>query len=253
MAEPGAGDDNDELTVYVQNDTLQRTTPWVIRDYAERGALTKAQKAEIAARFELSTGLVEDLSRLVGNSLDKESATSLARVSRCKAVMRGRERLEEVARIARRIRLDRASIEEHLARLSTDFDETGRAAPLLQALKDELRTIRSTIDTLEAKTDEVAVIANGVAELAPDDRRKTSDMRRVHVVRSCCYIFEDADRPVSYTTVSHEPGQPQRRGPLIDLVNAVTLMVTDPPTTLSDETVRRDIDLFKKLRREGRI
>jgi len=78
-------------------------------------------------------------------------------------------------------------------------------------------------------------------------------MRREYVVRSCCYVWEDAGRKVTYTTVSHEPGEPQRRGELVEFVNAVVPLVTDPPTTLSVETIRRDIDLFKKLCAKGVI
>lgn len=243
----------DQQGFYIHDDTLQRTAPWIIRDYKELGALSEAQKAEIAAQFDLEPEIVQELSVLVGNSLDTSSVVSLVKVSRRTAVSRGRKRLEEAARLARRMNADHAAIQNHLSGLSTEFDAAQLAAPLLAALRDNLAAIGPTVTDLEGWIDELAGIDHGLASIEPDDKRRARDMRREHVVRSCCYIWEDAGRIVGYTTVSHEPGAPQRRGTLIDLVNTVIRLVTDPPTGLSGETLRRDIDRFKKLRSLGRI
>ncbi len=244
---------SDEPKIYINDDTQKRTPPWVIRDYQEKGALTDEAKAKIAKQFDLKPELVEELSILVGNSLDEESVVSLAKVTREKAVLRARSRLEDAARLARRMSFDHASVERHLSRLQTYFDDSETAAPLLAALQDELDGIQTILDSLEARINELARIEHGVAEIKPDDKRKASDKRREHVVRSCCYIWEDAGRTVGYTSSSYGPKHQRRRGLLVDLVHAVTLNVTNPPTELPVETIRSDIDNFKNLRNKGYI
>jgi hypothetical protein len=243
----------EEPKIYINDDTQKRTAPWIIRDYHENGALTDATKAKIAEQFDLTSGLVEELSILVGNSLDAESMISLARVTRGKATTRGRKRLEEAARLARRMKSDHAAIAAHLSHLQTHFDIDQRAATPLAALQEELAGIRKFLGDLEARVGELSEIEYGIAEIAPDDRRHASDMRRIHVVRSCCYVWEDAGRSVSYTSVSSGPGNQRRRGQLIEFVHVVTRHVTDPPTELPVETIRRDIDQFNDLRNKGRI
>jgi hypothetical protein len=151
------------------------------------------------------------------------------------------------------MKTDHADITGHLSRLQTYFDDSGRAALLLASLQQELASAQSFLDSLEARIDILALIEHGVAEIKPDDKRTASDMRREHVVRSCCYIWEDAGRAVSYTTMSHGLPHQRRGGKLIELVHLVTQNVTAPPTELSGETIRRDIDQFNELRQKGRI
>lgn len=257
MARKNGGKDSsgptDELEIYLDGLHERSKTPWIIRDYQEKGALTDATKAQIIEQFDLEPGLVDELSILVGNSLDKESAVSLTKVTREKAVERGHSRLEDAARLAKRMKTDKAAIRAHLSRLQPYFDDSGRAAPRLASLQAELTGIHSVLGSLEARIDELAAIENGVAEIEPDDKRNSRDGRREHVVRSCCYIWEDAGRAVSYTSKSYGPKHQRRSGPLVDLVQIVTQNVTDPPTELPVETIRSDVDTFKKLRKKGYI
>jgi len=243
----------DKLKIYLDGLNERPKVPWIIRDYQEQGALTDATKAQIIEQFDLEPGLVDELSILVGNSLDKESAVSLTKVTREKAVERGHARLEEGARLTRRMKTDNAAIQAHLSRLQPFFDDSGSAAPLLASLQEELASIQSVVGSLEARIDELAAIEHGVAEIEPDDKRSARDTRREHVVRSCCYIWEDAGRVVSYTSKSYGPKHQRRSGPLVDLVQIVTQNVTDPSTELPAETIRGDVDTFKKLREKGFI
>ena len=257
MASKNGGKDSsrptDELKIYLNGLNERLTAPWIIRDYQEKGALTDATKAQIVEQFDLEPALVEQLSILVGNSLDEESAVSLTGVTREKAEERGHARLEEGARLTRRMNTDNAAIQSHLSRRQPFFDDSGRAAPLLASLQEELSSIQSVVGSLEARIDELVKIEHGVAEIEPDDKRSARDTRREHVVRSCCYIWEDAGRAVSYTSKSSGPKHQRRSGPLVDLVHIVTQNVTDPPTELPVETIRGDIDIFKKLRKKGYI
>lgn len=241
------------VTVYLDGLDEKRTAPWIIRDYRGKGALTDAVKAQIIEQFDLKSALVDELSILVGNSLDEGSAVSLTKVTREKAVERGLERLEEAARCAKRMRTDHVDLKSKLSQLQTYFDDSARAAPFLAALQKDLAGIQSVVSSLESRIDELIKIENGIAEVEPDDKRNRRDARREHVVRSCCYIWEDAGRNTSYTSKSTGPKDKRRRGPLIDLVHVVTQAVTEPPTKLKVETIRYDIDRFNVLRDNDRI
>ncbi len=257
MAGTGGGKNTsgseDELKIYINGLNEKQTAPWIIRDYQEKGALTDAIKAQIVERFDLEPARVEQLSILIGNSLDEESVVSLTKVSRKKAVKRGRERLEDAARFAKRMRTDHAAIGTNLSQIQTNFDASARVAPLLASLQNDVAALQDAVAGLEKRIDELIKIENGVAEIEPDDKRKARDARREHVVRSCCYIWEDAGRPLSYSSKSSGPIHQRRGGPLVDLVQIVTRAVTDPPSELPPETIRRDIDKFKELRAKGRI
>lgn len=239
--------------LHIQDDDLMRTVPWRIRDYEERGALSDEQKQDLGNRFALSPALVDELSLLVGNSLDVESIVCLMPVSRDKAVARAGKRLDRAAKRASRMRVEHAALIDALAPLRTDFDNSGLAEGLLQELKDDLSGIAALLAGLEDRIDQIMAIPNGAAEIRPDHQPSIADRRRTNVVRSCCYVWEDSGRPVSYTTRPDRVRAPQRTGMLIDLVNAVVPMVTDPPATLSVETLRHEIDDFKRLRKAGRI
>lgn len=252
-ADKSASQPNEDLKIYVNDPNERSTAPWIICDYQEKGALTDTTKAQIIEQFKLNPALVEELSLLVGNSLDTETVVSFTRVSRKKAVKRGRESLDEAARLAKRLRTDHATIRTNISQLQTTFDAHAHAAPLLASLRDDLAAIQSVVGSLEKRIDELIKIENGVAKIEPDDKRKARDARREHVVRSCCYIWEDAGRPLSYTSKSSGPVHQRRGGPLVDLVQIVTRAVTDPPSELPPETIRRDIDKFKELRAKGRI
>ena len=239
--------------LHIQDDDLMRTVPWRIRDYQERGALSYRQKQELGARFDLSAELVDELSLLVGNSLDVESIVCFMPVSRDKAVARAGKRLGRAASLARRMRHDHAALLDALAPLRTDFDSSGDTEGLLQGLREDLAGIAALLAGLEDRIERVMAISSGAAVIEPDDKKRIPDRRRTNVVRSCCYVWEDAGRPLSFTTVADRPDGPKRRGRLIELVNAVVTMVTDPPTPLSVETIRNEIDDFKALRAADRI
>lgn len=240
--EPDGGD----YAIYLPSDGLRETPPWRLMDYAENGAFTAEQKAELAQRFELPPECIEELSVLVGNSLDIESEVNLSKVTRSTAVKRGAARLEEAARLARRMRNDRGKLEAEIAPLSTVFSDSQDADERLAQLRHDLTQIAQVVAELEARIDRLLRSPGDVADPSPDDKRKLRDKRRYHVVQSCCHAWREAGRPVTYTTQSHDPDRPQRSGALIELVQTVVSYVTDPATEIPVETIRDDIDAFRR-------
>ncbi len=152
-----------------------------------------------------------------------------------------------MAQLAHRLSHDRASCETICANMSAHFAETKDTGTLIDEIRHELARLEPVVDNLKGKIAQLMNTPGGAAELVPDDKRKSVDMRRQLVVQSCCHIWMDAGRKVSYTTKSHDPGAPQRSGPLIAFIQAVVGFVTIPSKEIPVETLRRDIDRFKKL------
>lgn len=252
--ESGAGDESlgrDVPThVYLDSAEESQGVPWRIADYDERGIFTEEQKAQLASQFNLTPALVDELSLLVGNNLDAGSIAELLPVSKNKSTKRAAEQLEGAAKHARQLSRHHAELRQKLEHLGTHYDASGRAAGLLETLRADVAQVEEVVNGLEAQIDTLRGIPLGAAVIAPDDKRDARDWRRRYVVFSCCYIWRDAGHRVSYTTDPSSVSGSTRKGPLIDFVNAVVRLVTDPPDELSPETIRREIDEWKETREE---
>jgi hypothetical protein len=89
----------------------------------------------------------------------------------------------------------------------------------------------------------------------PLDKRQVADDRRLSVVESCCYIWLDAGRKLTFTTRADKlkPEQ-QREGELIRFIQTAVSMVTTPTCNVSGETLRRDIErIRRRFRRRGEM
>ncbi len=237
----------EDFAIFLHFEAIGSDPRWKIGNYDEKGILSPNEKTILAEQFDLPRNLVDELSIYIGNCLDRESEVNLTRVTRSKALLRGAKSLEQMAKLARRMSRDRADCEAIGHSLSAHFAETKEAGLLLDEIRGDLAQVTYVLNNLERKLEQLIGAPGGAAELVPDDKRKSVDMRRQHVVRSCCYIWVDAGNKVSYTTKSHDPDEPQRSGPLVAFIQTVIGFVTSPTTEVSVETIRRDIDTFKKL------
>ena len=80
----------------------------------------------------------------------------------------------------------------------------------------------------------------------PLDKRQVQDERRLKVIESCCYIWLDAERPLTITTRPDNPTNEQREGELIRFIQTVVSMITKPKRKMSGETLRRDIECVRR-------
>lgn len=80
----------------------------------------------------------------------------------------------------------------------------------------------------------------------PLDKRQVQDERRLKVIESCCYIWLDAERPLTITTRPDNPTNEQREGELIRFIQTVVSMITNPKRKMSGETLRRDIECVRR-------
>lgn len=74
------------------------------------------------------------------------------------------------------------------------------------------------------------------------DKRRTYDIRREIVCTGIFNVWDEAGRPLSFTT---DPITSRRGGPLPEFVNTVVACITEPSSTLSGEAIRTEIDRYK--------
>jgi hypothetical protein len=75
------------------------------------------------------------------------------------------------------------------------------------------------------------------------DARKASDVRRTILCVTIFNMWLDVDRELTYTT---DPVSSERTGPLIEFVNDVVQCMTEPPSRLSGEAIKRELEDFRR-------
>ncbi len=138
-----------------------------------------------------------------------------------------------------------------LGSLSTDFAATPKDADLLPQVLNKLETATTLTQDIEDDIKRILETPGAAADMSPHDKRFSSDKRRQYIIESCCHIWKDAGRPLTYTTYSDGRPGGQRQGPLVEFIQSVVKMITKQAQLLSSETIRVDIDDFRvKLKRE---
>ncbi|QEP30632.1 hypothetical protein [Pukyongiella litopenaei] len=236
-----------DQTLYLQFDDYGCGPSWPVADYEEKGFFTAAQELKLASEHDLTPVLVSRLSLYVGNTLDIESLMNLVRVSRNKTVKAAEVALRRAVKHARQDARRQKQLADVLLGCSALFAETRADATLLGEAHAVARNPECSLADLLEIADAILTRPGSAAILAPADRRKVYDGRRDHIVRSCCYVWMDAGRPLTYTTRPDRLSGERRAGPLFDLIRAVMRMVLPKGGQPSDETIRKDIDQFRVL------
>lgn len=231
-------------TLYLHTEGIRTSARWRLADYDEKGALSEENLATLAKQFALPQPILQTLSREIGNCLDTESMVNLTPVRGDVAIERANKALEETARLAKRVEHDLAAMGRLLAPLSDAFVSNDKEKGVLASAKKRAKAAHKAASGLHDAIDRVIRLPGSAADTSPTDKRNISDGRRRGVVDTCCYAWHDAGRPVTYTTNS-EGARDRRGGRLIEFIQAVVRMVTDPPSRLSGETIRKDIDRWQ--------
>ena len=231
-------------TIYLHTDGIKTSAPWRLADYDEQGALSEENLATLAEQFDLPQPILQTLSIEIGNCLDTESLVNWTTVNRGVAIERANKALEEAARLAKRVEQDLATMGRLLAPLSDAFASNGEQQGVLASAQQRTEAAQKAASGLHDAIDRVIRLPGSAADISPTDKRRISDGRRRVVVENCCYAWHDAGRPVTYSTRPERIAD-RRGGPLIEFIQAVVMMVTDPPSKLSVETIRKDIDRWE--------
>ncbi|WP_209506700.1 MULTISPECIES: hypothetical protein [unclassified Ruegeria] len=243
----------DDYSVYPHMDGIKASMSWKLGSYGERGVLTEGMIGNLCEQFDLPAPLVRDLSTMLGHCLnnDDDIAINLTEVRRPQAIERGQKHLKQLFRKAKRGTITAQELRNALGSLSTYFASTPEDADLLPQLLKKLETAKTLTQDVMDDIRRIIETPGAVAEMSPRDKRFSRDKRRQYIVESCCYIWKDAGRPLTYTTYSDGRPGGQRQGPLVNFIQAAVRIITEPEQILSGETIRVDIDDFRdRLERE---
>ncbi len=111
---------------------------------------------------------------------------------------------------------------------------SGRHLSELVSTLESLKECRDFYETMERS--ELAYF------LGTPDLRKASDERRTILCITIFNLWLDLERDLGYTT---DPNSGERTGPLIEFVNDVVECMTEPPSRLSGEAIKRELDDFR--------
>lgn len=235
-----------DYAIYPNIDGIRPSAPWRLGDYRERGMLSEAMIRHLADRFALAEPLVRSLSVMLGNCLDNEgSAIVLVEVKCLQAIAAGQKRVRRILHGMKHRNFSPSDARDSLASLTAEFAKDPKDASLLPDAISKLTDSDNFTDDILASITRLLDVPGAVAILVPRDKRKVMDKRRQYVVESCCHVWLDGGRPLTYTTVSDGSKRGQRHGPLIEFIQAVVRMITQPSRELSGETIRVDIDHFR--------
>lgn len=155
---------------------------------------------------------------------------------------------EQIQTLAERFDLDLALVKELSVLLGYSLDVDSEVNPVRVKRAAVSKRGRPDTDRFVLTYDH----DSGPIIVRPRDKRETRDERRLKVVESCCYIWLDAGRKLTFTSYFAETRNQKRTGPLLELIKAVVKLVTVNATTISGETLRRDIELVRRrFKRRG--
>jgi len=239
-------DASDDEAIYLPIDGIRASAPWRLNSYGDEGALSASDKAALAERFSLPGSATETLSKQLGYCLDIASEVTLVEINRAKAIKRAKEPLEEAARLARRIESDIHKIVQHMEGLSDQFKQHEEDGDALRSAKEQAQAVMRASIGLENAIDLLIKTPGSAADMSPLNKNHIWDKRRQYVIETCCYTWQDSGHRLTYTNVSDGSKPDRHAGPLIDFIQEIVLLVTEPAKKLSTNTIKKDIDRFKK-------
>lgn len=218
---------------------------WNIKVYEEKGPLTDSQIQRLAIDHDLPIELLHELGIGLAHALNPNTNPRDLR----KFLASGRKGKAAFEKAMREIEVAEEFLERATKRLDTvhfiqpqDFPMMSSSSEtLFQDLERGLDNIR-VVRTLFLKNADQSTTPyfRGIA-----DKRLERDDRRIMVCRAIFRIWEASGRRVTMTT---DTDNSERLGDLINFLNATVGMVTSPPARLNGETIRAEIDSFKRLK-----
>ena len=206
------------------------------------GALSSDQVAWLSQHFDLDASLLGQLSINVNMALSTE--LSLRRLELIP--MQARKGAAEVKIAIKALREAEAKLKQAAdtlaqLRFKNPFSNTGMPNPSSSNLKlfsDGRMAVSNFREYIEIMARNELVAFTG-----HPDKRQISDVRRNIICTAIFNFWLDCDRSLTFTT---DPLTSERSGRLIDFVNAVTECITDPPTKMDGDAIRREIEQFKR-------
>jgi hypothetical protein len=240
-----AKDRNSIWGSFVIGDGIKSSAPWRLGPHGMDGILSDEQIGELSERFGLSTEDLQGLSRSLGWALDPEASQYLVQFDSSIAGQRAAKLLVAGVKDLDAAQTSLASAMKRLTAISVDKRRFLSDAELLSEARAGLRSAWELIRAAQASVNALMENPDAALVAAPTNKRKAIDFRRRSVVLSIVHFLRSSGRDFGFT--SHDRDADRRTGPLINFVNAVVPLITDPPSTLKAETVIKDITRFRNL------
>jgi hypothetical protein len=230
-----------DYTLGISTHGLRKSVPWKLKDYGDNGALTDDQIDELATRFVLSRNQLRGLSWELGKAMC-DISSSVVLISRSNSSNAAedeiRAAIEELIVAEKKIR----NASQRLSMLWVDdltYSPSQQkfewARTRLVELHDEMRNIKDSLEEARSKP-QVAFL------LKPENPKTIRDRVRDHVVSEITLFWHGIGRKLTFTT---DTITSERRGALVDFVNAVVGCVSEPPGKLSGEAIIEGIKKAK--------
>lgn len=241
-----ASDSPGDYSIWLSMDGIVQSVPWRLGSYGDDGALSDTDLSKLAEWFDLPTDLLQTLSHQLGFCLDVESEVKLVRVKRSKAIERAGSNLEKALKLTETMEAAAQKLAALLESLSTQFANSKEDAAMLPAARARAHELCSTIASTNDAIEAIRRTSGAAAVMTPFNKVHVWDKRRQYVVETCCHTWSEAKRSITYTSNDAAPKGRKREGPLVDFIQAIVVRLSDPPKELSVETIKKDIDRFKK-------
>lgn len=209
-------------------------------------ALTATEVQELAKQFDFPADALSALSKDLARALDTKITPVFSPLPRQKAIARAQKDMQSTV-------ADIMSASEHLLRgferlehLDTALAGDRHGAKRFNTLRRDYDQVLRDVETLHRKLKIIAETPDAALDLRPSDRRAVGDLRRTAVLSRLFAFWESAGRKL---TITNDAVQNRRSGLLIDFVNAVVRSITEPSSTLSNETIHDELKLYKRSKR----
>ena len=214
-----------------------------------REALTEAQIADLAARFDLTADDLNQLSRRLAAALTPEVEPVLVAVSRAEATRRAEAKMAEACTHLMKASEEALKAFELVEGLSVSGSARGEERASFDRGRRGHGQVLLDIERLYHRYQALARQTVLLLDLDALDRRTVGDPRRRKILFLLFGFWERAGRPLTITTDPIDNGR--RKGLLIDFVNAVVRCITEPAHDLSGETIWMDLKAFRATMAQG--
>ncbi|WP_209835247.1 hypothetical protein [Ruegeria sp. HKCCE3926] len=222
----------------------RKSVNWGIWNYGPEGALKDAMKSDLAIRFSVERSKLDDLSQRLAFALAPDTVKTSV-VTIVKQIEKGPEQLEAFLQDLRRAEHYLKKASQGFSNLHIDYPNAGQRAD--DPNEFWRRMFHNAVTTVEHIDHSLTRSAgkHSAHTLDEPDKRRARDERRTIVLRQIFEFWERIGRRVSYST---DGITSERRGPLVDFVNTIVPLLSDPPATISGETIRSEIQGWREWR-----
>lgn len=229
--------------------------PWNVGQpcAAPNGPLTTEQVQHLSEKYGFGFAKIRQLSQELSGVLENDlqlPQPEFGQDRRDRAIKELDRAIKDLEKA--RVQLNKASAALDKIAISNPLARIGAENPVLThfknysdgkaAIEDFLVFLRGVERNTRSETTDHAAFTYSVSH-TDTDKRRVKDVRREIVVTQIFNMWERSGRKLRYTT---DPITSERRGELVEFVNDVVIYLTEPATSIDTDTIKKDLDDFKK-------